>query len=212
MYKGVIFDMDGVLIDSEQFYLIRRLDFFKEIRVKPGTQDINDFIGQSSDNIWKLLVPNNKSKREQIKEIYEKDYVPKNEIDYVKYSRHNLNILFKKLYVNNIKIGIASASAAHNIENMLNETKIKKYIDFYISGEDCSKNKPDPEIYELSAKRIQLDKNEIVVIEDSVHGIESAKKAGLNVIAIKPSGYNINQSQADYIVEDIHDILEYILK
>ena len=82
MYKGVIFDMDGVLIDSEQFYLIRRLDFFKEIRVKPGTQDINDFIGQSSDNIWKLLVPNNKSKREQIKEIYEKDYVPKNEIDY----------------------------------------------------------------------------------------------------------------------------------
>lgn len=210
MYKGVIFDMDGVLIDSENFYFERRMKFFKVINVTPGTEDINDFIGQSNDKIWEMLVPNDYEYRKKLKLIYENDFLPNNEIDYVKYSRDGLESLFSQLSSRGIKIGIASASAKINIENMLNETKTKPYIDFYISGEECSKNKPDPEIYKLSIQKMQLDKSDLIVIEDSIHGIESAKNAGLSVIAIQPSRYYINQSEADYIVEDIRDIVKYI--
>lgn len=210
MYKGIVFDMDGVLIDSEMFYFQRRMKFFEEQNIAPGSKDINDYVGKSNVAIWDTLVPNNEQEKKRLKAIYENTFLPKNEIDYLKYSRKNLENLFQLLKDNNIKTGIASASARKNIETMIIDLNIKKYLDFYISGEECSKNKPDPEIYILSINKINLGKKEILVVEDSFNGIKAANKASLDVVAIKPKGYKIFQDDAKYIVDDIFDILKIV--
>ena len=62
MYKAVIFDMDGVLIKSEEFYFERRMEFFKKIGVKPDSTDIKDYIGASNKEVWQHLVADEKKR------------------------------------------------------------------------------------------------------------------------------------------------------
>lgn len=63
---GVIFDMDGVLIDSETFYFERRMNFFQELEIDPGSNQIDDYVGKTEAAIWETLVPEDKSLREEL--------------------------------------------------------------------------------------------------------------------------------------------------
>ncbi|CUU50899.1 HAD hydrolase-like protein [Clostridium beijerinckii] len=70
MKKAVIFDMDGVLVYTEQYYFNRRMKFFDELGIEPLTRKIKDFIGLSSDMIWEMLIPEEKEKRERLEKEY----------------------------------------------------------------------------------------------------------------------------------------------
>lgn len=70
MDKAVIFDMDGVLIDSEPYYFERRMDFFKAKGIQPGSDKFEDYVGNSEKQTWKLLVSENETKREKLHQEY----------------------------------------------------------------------------------------------------------------------------------------------
>lgn len=213
MYKGIIFDIDGVLVNSEKFYMERRMNFFKSIGLKPGSSDINDFVGSNATKIWEVLVPEDAQKREELKTIYLTEYEQKNPIDFEKYSNEDLKFVIESLYNLNIKVSIASAGSVKNIEKFLNDTDIKKYVDFYLSGEELKENKPDPEIYIKASNKMNINKESLLVVEDSVLGIKSAKRAGLKVVALKPQdNYIIDQSEADLIIDRLRDLLNIIFK
>lgn len=211
MYKGIIFDIDGVLVNSEKFYMERRMNFFKSIGLKPGSSDINDFVGSNATKIWEVLVPEDSQKREELKKIYLTEYEQKNPIDFEKYSNEDLKFVIESLYNLNIKVSIASAGSVKNIEKFLNDTDIKKYVDFYLSGEELKENKPDPEIYIKASNKMNINKESLLVVEDSILGIKSAKRAGLKVVALKPQdNYIIDQSEADLIIDRLRDLLNII--
>lgn len=211
MYKGIIFDIDGVLVNSEKFYMERRMEFFKSINIKPGSSDINDFVGSNATKIWEMLVPEDLQKREELKTIYLTEYEQNNPIDFKKYANEDLKFVIESLYNSNIKVSIASAGSVKNIEKFINDTDVKKYLDFYLSGEELKENKPNPEIYIKASDKMNIKKESLLVVEDSVLGIKSAKRAGLKVVALKPQdNYSVDQSEADLIIDRLRNLLNIV--
>lgn len=209
MKKAVIFDMDGVLAYTENFYFNRRMSFFDELKIEPPTRRIQDFIGSSSDMIWEMLVPKDEEKREELKEKYLK-YSKDHEVNFKKVLNPSTKEVFKKLKNKNVKIAIASSSGKDDILRMIKECELDDYIDFVISGEECKKSKPDPEIYIETLTALDVSPTDVLVVEDSTLGIRAAKSAGLTVGALAQKDYNIDQSEADFQINDLSEIINKI--
>lgn len=90
---------------------------------------------------------------------------------------------------------------------MIKECDLDSLVDYYISGEDCQNSKPDPEIYKKAIEVLEMNPEECIAIEDSSVGIESAKQAGLYVLALKQKDYKVDQSSADETITRIKDVL-----
>lgn len=206
MKQAVIFDMDGVLVNTESFYFKRRMKFFDELKIEPDTRKIEDFIGSTNGMIWEMLVPNDDEKRNILKEEYLK-YCKEYEVCFQEILNPSVKEVIRELKDRNIKIAIASSSERKEILRMVEECGIASCIDFVISGEECTQSKPDPEIYIRAIKALELLETEVLAVEDSALGIRAAKAAGLTVAALVAKDYYIDQSEADYKVNDLIEII-----
>ncbi|WP_432405604.1 HAD family hydrolase [Wukongibacter sp. M2B1] len=206
MKQGVIFDMDGVLVETEHFYFKRRMQFFDELKIEPPTRRIQDFVGLTNDMIWNMLVPKNKERRRALKEEYV-NFSKKHEVCFSDLLNPSVRELFNKLKDKKVKIAIASSSEKKYILEMLEQCKLGEYADFVISGEECKQSKPDPEIYIKAVKALDLSEAEVLAVEDSTLGIRAAKSAGITVCALVQKNYDIDQSEADYEINDLMEIL-----
>ncbi len=208
MKSGVIFDMDGVLIDSEFFYQNRRLQYLRE---KGRPIDPNwDFIGSNEKAIWETIVPEDSELREQMKLDYRK-YQIRHPIVFSQVLDPQVPNLFRKLHQQGIRIAIASSSDRTVIEAMMEYAGICNFVDFYISGEECTAHKPAPDIYQAALRGIELLAEQVIAVEDSAAGIAAAKAANLYTCALHPRhGEKIVQEQADIIIKDLTDVLSII--
>jgi HAD superfamily hydrolase (TIGR01509 family) len=207
MTLGVIFDMDGVLIDSESFYFERRMQFFKEKNIVPGSTNKLDFVGLTENGIWEVLVAEKENRAELKKEYH--DYRKKHPIDFKKALRKGVKEVLDYLKKEKIKIALASSSPQSEINEMLTQNNLTSYFDFVISGEELTKSKPHPEIYQIAMDA--LDCENCMAVEDSPVGIASAKAAGLYTIALKQE-LPLDQTQADIVIEELTDIVKVIEK
>ncbi|EKQ58040.1 MULTISPECIES: HAD family phosphatase [unclassified Clostridium] len=209
MKKAVIFDMDGVLAYTEKFYFRRRLEFFDELKIETPSRKIQDFIGLSSDMIWEMLVPNDEKKREDLKEKYLR-YSKKHEVNFHDVLNPCAKDVLGKLKERNIKIAIASSSGKQDILRMIKECELDNYIEFFISGEECRRSKPDPEIYIETLDALNLSSKDALVVEDSTLGIKAAKSAGIMTLALVQKDYFVDQSEADFKINDLLEVIEKI--
>lgn len=209
MKKAVIFDMDGVLIDSETFYFNRRMEFFNSIGIEPATRKFKDFVGLSDKMIWETLVPYDEKKRIELKAGYV-EYRTKNKIDFNKVVNPSSQYTMKRLKKMNIKIGIASSSEKKEILRMMAECNLGQYVDFVISGEECLESKPSPEIYIRAIEALGILDKDVIAVEDSTLGIASAKAANIEVAALFQKACNLDQSQADYSIKNLKEIIELV--
>lgn len=209
MKKAVIFDMDGVLIDSEYAYFKRRMNFFDSIGEEPGTRNFTDFIGLSDKMIWEKLIPYDENKRFRLKEKY-KIYRESNKISFNQIINKSAKDIIIKLKYKNIRVAIASSSEKKEILRMMKECQLEDYVDFAISGEECRESKPSPEIYCKSVEFLSILPNEALAIEDSTLGIYSAVSAGLDVAGLRQEKYDLDQSKATYIISDLKEIIDLV--
>ena len=139
-----------------------------------------------------------------------KDFYQKHPINYKNiqkpFSRQLLSFLKEK----EIKIALASSSPMENIEEVLLQCDIYDFFSFLVSGEQFEKTKPDPQIYEYTVQQLGLEKEEILVIEDSEYGITSATSAGLTVIALLDPILQFNVSKATYQIKTLKDAINII--
>jgi len=203
MKKAVVFDMDGVLIDSEKYYFQRRMNFFKAIGVIPGSTDLLDYVGKTEANTWRVLVPDDEQRRKQLQKEYY-SYRAAHPLDFQKALRKEVPTVLQTLQERAIKIGLASSSPRQEIERMLKECQLTHYFSYVISGEELSESKPHPEIYLLSMKHMACDS--YVAVEDSPLGIASAKAAGMYTVALAQE-FPIDQNQADLQIEQLQQLL-----
>lgn len=205
MIETVIFDLDGVIIDSEPIHFSIEKNLFRELGVGITDEDHYNFVGTSSINMWqkiKTIAPIEYSVDELInitEELYLKHIDEDNNMEPI----CGVKKLIIELYNNELQLIIASSSSRKIIDTVLNRFNLTSYFSFLVSGADLAHSKPDPEIFHVASKLSRTDPEKCLVIEDSENGVRAAKAAEMNCVAFRnPNSGNQDLSLADIVISD----------
>ena len=212
--KAVIFDMDGVIIDSEPIHFEVDMQTMREFGVNISKDELNKYVGTTNEYMLNDLI--NKYKiQKSIKEILE--YKMELTIRRIKETKINaisgIPELLISLKHNNIKTAIGSSSPKELIITVIEKFQLGKYFDCIVSGDEVKEGKPKPDIYLEVSKRIGVNPEECNVIEDSRNGVLAAKNAGMKCFGFRNvNSGNQDLSKADIIVDSIRNIDIEIIK
>jgi HAD superfamily hydrolase (TIGR01509 family) len=187
MIKGIIFDLDGVLVDTKIIhYNALNLSLQKYEKIEISLEDHSKiYDGLTTNEKLGLLVKNKKIKKKNLKKIVflKKKITKKLLKDKIKFNPkvYNLFKTLKKEY----KLAIATNAIKSTLTECIKYLKISKFIDYKLSNEEVRNPKPHPEIYLRCLIGLDLKPKETLVVEDSHHGREAAKESGCNIYAIK---------------------------
>lgn len=209
--KAVLFDMDGVLIDSETFYMKGTYEWMKEAGFEGEIEDVFRIIGttmvQTYEIIQKML--DFKYTIKELEEINE-NYFRENPLDYKNIVIPGTLDLMRHLKSKGIKLAVCSASAKNIIDHVMEVCGFKEYLDYEVSGEEVKNSKPFPDIYLKASEVLGVKPEKCIVIEDSRIGIEAGKNAGMFVFAYRDPKFKQDQSSANAIYESMEDIANHI--
>lgn len=209
MIKAVIFDMDGVLINSEIEYIKLSKRFLDEQGIDLSFEDLFFFAGSPRSVELEFLSEKMNLPKEEC-ELIEDEFFKKFTINYAQIKKYYVDELLSFLKSKGITIALASSSKMSNIEQVLNECNIRDYFTYVVSGEMFKRTKPDPEIYEYTCKKLNIEKDQILVVEDSTYGITASKAAGLKTVAIIDPILKFDNTLADYRVDSLKDVVDII--
>lgn len=208
MLKAVIFDMDGVLVNTEPVYYKVTKEILNENGHDIDYKGYEKYIGMTNELTWELL-KKEYSINMDTNELIDNMMILKDVI--IKRDGYELidgiESLLEDLKKNNIKIGLASSSPICDILDVTKSTGIYKYFDKLISGESVEKSKPSPDIFLKVAYELGINSEECIVIEDSKNGVLAAKSANMKCIGFfnKDSGKQ-DLSSSDIIISSMRDI------
>lgn len=207
----VLFDKDGVLIDSEEVALARSREFMTYKGLPWKEEDLLTMVGGNAKRdalLYKKWFGDDfdVDAYNAEKAMYFKDCP----FDYKAIVMPHAIDLLKRLKALGHKMSLVSSSNMQSILTMVNELDIKEYFDYLITGEDFKNSKPDPEVYNFAKSKYRADDSEFIVVEDSYFGIKAGKAAGLKVVALRDKRYGIDQSEADIIIDDLSEILDIV--
>lgn len=213
MIRGVIFDFDGVIVDTEivSYRIYKKIlsdfghdftkyDYAYNFSGKTEEKNVNNLIDQyklplSFDECFDLVISTEKSMLAKGVDL-----------------KAGVNELLTYLNDNNIKMVVASSSTRERAINILEKHDIKHYFEGFVFAEDISKSKPNPEIFTKANELLGFDKEECLVIEDSENGILAGYSAGIPVICVPdmkmPKDEYLNKTK--HVVNSLEDIIKII--
>jgi HAD superfamily hydrolase (TIGR01549 family) len=206
MLEAVIFDMDGVLIDSEPFHLVVNEKIFSNLAINLSEDEYHDFIGTTHKDMW-TTIKNRYNLPQGVPELVNMqvsgniDYIKNEEIESIKIK--GVTDLLSRISREKIKIGIASSSPTEVIDLVIKKLGISGYFSSVVGGEEIKRGKPAPDIFLKAAERLKKEPTDCIVIEDSKNGTLAAKAAGMKCIGFKnPNSGNQDLTKADLIIEN----------
>ncbi|KRO18453.1 HAD family hydrolase [Lacticaseibacillus saniviri] len=212
MIKAVIFDMDGVLVDSEPETLKQRLGYFEQLGIEVTPELGAKMIGLNLSSLWPQVLPGKtEATYQQLQDEYV-TYKHAHPFNYAAVMQPTVREFFDWLKKHGYRIAIASASDHEFIAMMGRQTGLADDIDVITSGTDFERSKPDPAVYLATLQKLGLDADEAVAVEDSAVGIQAAKAAGLVTFAvpIRDPRFAQDQGAADYRVPNLMAIHTYL--
>ena len=208
--KAIIFDMDGVLVDTENAYLNMFRDFLRAHGKSVREDILLKIVGADSKKTWKYMGKLwGEEDTEKIRQLFHSEY-PDGTLDYREYLFPGVPQMLRTLKKKNYLLALASSSKKKDIRRMLKENELGTYFTVVVSGEEYKESKPDPEIYNDVKKQLGLNSEECLVVEDSTYGIRAAKAAGLEVIAVDDPRFSFDQSEADGWIKKVTDLLSLV--
>lgn len=204
--KGVLFDMDGVLVDSEAYICKAAILMFKEKGLEVKPEDFLPFVG-AGENRYLGGVAEKYNFPVDIDEIKARTYEIYGEI--IQGELEPLEGVMDFIAVckqRDLKIAVATSADEVKMKANLKEIGIPvETFDAAVNGLMIKNKKPDPEIFITAAKHLGLSPEECLVVEDAVNGVEAGKRAGAKVLAIMSSFNREQLKDADWIVENLAD-------
>lgn len=215
LYRAVIFDMDGVIVDSEYAYAQEERAFLDAHGIDVSDEEISRTVGCSQDAFRRTVVGwwerggyGTFTPDEAIARFNEwgKDYV----YDYRALMNAGVPETLAALRERGLRVALASSSLMDNILEVLEACGLTHAFEVIVSGEQFHESKPNPEIYLHACELLGLEPGECCCVEDSPYGIEAGKRAGLTVFAKREDRFHFKQDEADAIIDTVPDLLEVI--
>ncbi len=212
MKKAVLFDMDGILYDSERFYMDNTITVMRSLGYKGPEEALYRVVGTTSSGTWKILCDllDREYTGRQIEQAWISN-LQKHPLDYEAAMFRDIPESLRRLKEHGLKTACCSSSSVRVIHDSLEKMGIDACFDYVISSEEIEHPKPDPMIYLLAAEKLGVKPEDCAVYEDSALGIESGKRAGMLVIARKDDRFHQDQTRADKLVSCAEQMTDYIL-
>ncbi|MBB6635281.1 HAD family hydrolase [Cohnella thailandensis] len=206
--RAFIFDMDGVIIDSEPIHFRLDTATMEHYGVAIAPHELERFVGMTNPEMWAILKEQYKLAPDSTEII---EYQLGTKIEYVQSATmspiEGIPELLAELKGKQIRIGLASSSPIRFIEAVLHRFKLQELFDCIVSGEEVERGKPEPDVYLEAARQLGVEPKECIVLEDSRNGVRAAKSAGMSCIGFaNPNSGNQDLSLADAIVHSIREI------
>nr|WP_321486022.1 HAD family phosphatase [uncultured Draconibacterium sp.] len=211
--KALIFDMDGVLVDSEPFHIEIEKRMFRKMGLDISDEEHAGYMGTATDVMWRSII----EKRNLTLNVDEMTRLTVQAgIPFFKSLEKiepmpGLEKLLKRLSGAEIPMAVASSSDAETVQIITEKSGLRKYFRYTISSSEVGKSKPEPDVFLHAAKLLGEKPANCLVIEDSKNGIKAAKTAGMFCVAYSGAASDSqDQTQADKIVSDYQE-LEHLL-
>ena len=208
MIKAIIFDMDGLMIDSERVTFECYQEILKGMNLTMDEEFYKTLLGiyQRFYDVYGNDFPI----EDVIKDVhalmakrFETEGVP---------IKTGLKSLLEYLKENNYKTIVATSSNRDRVDTILSQAQITDYFDDSICGDEVTKGKPNPEVFLKSCQKLGVNVDEAIVLEDSEAGIQASYDAGIKVICIPDMKYPEKQYEEKTfkILKDLNDVTEYL--
>lgn len=215
--EAVIFDMDGVLVDSEAAYRRVHEAFFEAQGVEVSSEEF-DMLAGSSRKVerqfyaaWWERSRGEKMDGEAIERL-EDAFWDSHPISYREIMNPGVPETLEELKHLGYRLAVASSSPLDHIEKVLEECGIAGFFEVVESGDELTQSKPNPEIYLLTLGKLGLPAEACCAVEDSDPGIEAARRAGLYTIAKREERFGFTQRGTDVMVNEIPGVIGAILE
>ena len=207
--KAVLFDMDGVIVDTEPLHKKAYFRTFEDLKIEVSEELYSTFTGNSTQKVCETLVNHfqlnisweeiAKIKRNYFKYLFDNDP----DFDLIP----GVKNLIIHYFENNIKLILASSAHINTINWVFEKFNLEQYFLGKISGAALKESKPHPEIFILAAEMAQEKKENCMVIEDSTNGIIAANRAGIFCAAYKSEHSKMQDySLAQIVVDDFSEL------
>jgi HAD superfamily hydrolase (TIGR01509 family) len=208
-FKAVLFDMDGIIVDSMPYHFISWFEVLRQYNVRINPMIIFEMEGAKWDKVIKLAFK--QSNMPLFKQAAQKICKKREEIFNQYFKRYifiGISEFIKSLKSKSVLVGLVTGSSLKEAQKMLPED-IYKLFDTIIAGDGVKKCKPSPDPYLAAAKNLKILPKECMVIENAPYGIKSAKAAKMHCCAIATSLSENLLSEADIIFDTHRDLYEY---
>ena len=210
--KAVIFDMDGVIVDTEPYNMERVYQYVLSLNPRAKREDMYQNAGRVKQDVWTRIANIIGLERgwEETMLDYRQNWVPYHpfEIPYKKIFREETIDILNWAREHGVKTAVASSTAYEKVKEILTEVGVVPYLDLILSGEFFERSKPDPAIYLKAAELLGVEPEDCVAIEDSTVGITAGYRAGLRVIALIDDRFGFDRSLADVEVAGLGEVIE----
>ncbi len=211
MIKAVIFDMDGVLIDSEIIYLDHMYEKLKIKYPQINREALFAVVGSTTKRTMEIIsdVIGEDVNSHMFQELYAELWVDCRP-DYPSILRKEVPDILKELHRRGYQVALASSTSRAGIDDVLTSCELKGDFDYIVSGEEFKESKPNPEIYLHTADTLKREPKECLVVEDSTYGIMAGHGAGMTVASVIDDRFSFDRSLADYSINGLWEILDVL--